>query len=285
MKIIITETQLKKIYSEQETGFTRRLDRIYSNPVTAAKYNSEIKDFYKKYNHQINTIASIGFSLIPLVGPIIGTAISLADAKQYYNEGNKKTAGMVAMFSMIPLVGPLVVKIPGVKQLGVKGMSALADKLSKGQKLTQSEEQIVLGISANQKLVQAEVSKVSQEMAKKTISKKIATTAVKTGKVVTKKTAPYAASYVAYNKGYDYAQRNTPKTKSEKENFNWESVKMAFGSSGSAEDNTLLNNAWNSGWRPGNVVPKQFQTATYQKNYNQEVENIKALDAMVASIK
>lgn len=283
MKIIITETQLKKIYSEQG-GFESRFNRTYSDPDKAAKANRELIDFYQKYNHQINTIASIGFSLIPLVGPLIGSAISLADAKQYYNEGDKKTAGMVAMFSMIPLVGPLISKIPGVKELGVKGMSALGSKLSKGQKLTKAEEQIVAGVSANQKLVQTQVAKVGQEITKKTLPQKVGTAVAKTGKVATKKVAPYAASYGAYNKGYDYVQRNTPKTKTEKENFNWESVKQAFGSSGSAQDNTLLNKAWSAGWRPGNVVPKQFQTALYQKNYNEEMENIKALEAMTASI-
>ena len=285
-KIIrLTESDLirlvKSVIKEQD-GFESRFNRAYSTPDNAAKANKEITDFYSKYNHQINMIASIGLSLIPIVGPIIGTAISLADAKQYYNEGDKKTAGMVAMFSMIPYVGTLLTKIPGVKQLGVKGMSALASKLSKGQKLTQTEETIVTSISANQKLVQDETIKIA-----KSLSQKIKTGVVNTGKSVAKTTAPYAGSYAAYNKGYDYTQRNTPKTKAEKENINWAFVKTSFGSSGSKEDNVLLNNAWNGGWRPGNVVPKQFQTLEYQKQnvYNQEAENIKKLDALVASLK
>jgi hypothetical protein len=130
-------------------------------------------------------------------------------------------------------------------------------------------------------LVQTEALKKSQEIAKKTIPQKITQGVKKVGKFV----APYAASYVAYNKGYDYVQRNTPKTKAEKEKIDWAFVKTAFGSSGSKEDNNLLNNAWNNGWRPGNIVPKQFQTALYQKNNNEETENIKKLEAMMASSK
>jgi hypothetical protein len=272
---------IKRVYLEQDS-FESRFNRSYSTADGAAKANKEIKDFYNQYHHQINTIASIGLSLIPIVGPIIGTAVALVDAKQYYNENDKKTAGMVAMFSMIPYVGTLITKIPGVKELGVKGMAALASKLGKSQKLTQAEENIVKSISTNQKLVQDETAEIAMSL-----SQKIKTGVVNTGKVVVKKVAPYAASYVGYNKGYDYAQRKTPKTKSEKENLNWDFVKSSFGSSGSLQDNTLLNQAWNSGWRPGNVVPKQFQTLEYQKQnvYNQEAENIKKLMAMTSSSK
>jgi len=283
MKIIINESQLNRLFLEQDTGFSRSLDRVHSNVETSAKFNREIIDFYKQYQHQINSIASIGLSFIPIIGPVIGTAIALVDAKQYYDENDKKTAGMVAMFSMIPYVGTLITKIPGVKELGVKGMAALASKLGKSQKLTQAEETIVKSISTNQKLVQTEVLKKSQEIAKKTIPQKITQGVKKVGTFV----APYAASYVGYNKGYDYAQRDTPKTKAEKEKIDWDFVKSSFGSSGSKEDNTLLNKAWDSGWRPGNVVPKQFQTLEYQKQnvYNEEAENIKKLEAMMASSK
>ena len=281
MKIIITERQLKKIYTEQETGFTRRLDRIYSNADTASKYNSEIIDFYKKYKHEINMIASIGLSFIPLVGPILGTTIALVDAKQYYDENDKKTAGMVALFSILPFVGPLVSKIPGIKELGVKGMSALASKLGKGQKLTETEQKIVTAISNNGELIQSQVPKVATQIAKKTIPQKIGSFAGKTVKAV----APYVAAGAAYNKGYDYVQRNNPRTKAEKENFDWENVKLSFGSSGSAQDNMLLNKAWDKGWRPGQVVPKKFQTLLYQKNYNEESENINKLQQLIAQYK
>jgi hypothetical protein len=278
MKIIINEYQLNRLFLEQDTGFSRFLDRTHSNAETSAKFNIEIIDFYKKYNHQINMISSIGLSFIPIVGPLISTSISLADAKQYYDEGDKKTAGLVGMFSMIPFIGPVLSKIPGVKELGVKGMAALASKLGKGQKLSASEQNIILSVSNNQKLIQSEITK---QLAKKTIPQKIGQGTKKVGKFV----VPYAAAGYGYNKAYDYVKRNTPKTKAEKENVDWEFVKTSFGSSGSKEDNVLLNNAWNSGWRPGNVVPKQFQTALYQKNYNEDDSNIKELETLITKNK
>jgi hypothetical protein len=36
----------------------------------------------------------------------------------------------------------------------------------------------------------------------------------------------------------------------EKEGYDWKSTKDIFGSTGSAEDNTLLTKAWKEGWRP-----------------------------------
>jgi len=208
MKIIINESQLNRLFLEQD-GFESRFNRSYSTADGAAKANKEIKDFYNQYRHQINMIAGIGLSFIPIIGPVIGSAISLVDAKQYYDEGDKKTAGMVSMFSMIPYVGTLITKIPGVKELGVKGMAALASKLGKSQKLTQAEETIVKSISANQKLVQTEVLKKSQEIAKKTKPQKITQGVKKVGKFTAKNVAPYAVAGVTYEKVYD--KLNTPK--------------------------------------------------------------------------
>ena len=209
MKIIIYESQLNRLFLEQDTGFSRSLDRTHSNVETSAKFNREIIDFYKQYHHQINSIASIGLSFIPIIGTAMSSTIALVDAKQYYDENDKKTAGMVAMFSMIPIVGPLISKIPGVKELGVKGMAALASKLGKSQKLTQAEETIVKSISTNQKLVQTEALKKSQEIAKKTIPQKITQGVKKVGKFTAKNVAPYAVAGGAYEKLYD--KLNTPK--------------------------------------------------------------------------
>lgn len=285
MNILINTKQLNFLL-EQDTGYTMRLDRIYSNPETASKFNREMIDFYTQYKHQINMVASIGLSLIPIIGPILGTSISLLDAKQYYDEGDKKTAGLVGMFSMIPFLGPVVSKIPLLRSMSSKSLSNIAAKLSKGQKLNSAEQNIVLQVSENQNLIRSEITKLT---AKKTIPQKIASTASKTGKVtakagasVGKSVAPYAAAGYGYSKTYDYVQRNTPKTKSEKEGLNWEFVRQSFGSSGSKEDNILLNNAWKKGWRPGQVVPGEFQTNTYKENFSQEDENINKLEQLIA---
>ena len=52
----------------------------------------------------------------------------------------------------------------------------------------------------------------------------------------------------------------------EKLGLTWAQVKERFGSSGQGTDNQLLYKAWKGGWRPGQEVPAQFQTATYKSN-------------------
>jgi hypothetical protein len=48
--------------------------------------------------------------------------------------------------------------------------------------------------------------------------------------------------------------------------LDWIAVKKEFGSTGTKDDNIKLNQAWNSGWRPGKDVPDTYQTALYKQN-------------------
>jgi hypothetical protein len=57
------------------------------------------------------------------------------------------------------------------------------------------------------------------------------------------------------------------KYKVEELGLNWSEVKYQFGSSGTTEDNTLLLNALNSGWVPGQPVPEKFRTKTTKSIY------------------
>ena len=58
-------------------------------------------------------------------------------------------------------------------------------------------------------------------------------------------------------------------------------MRTSFGSSGSEQDNVMLTKAWDKGWRPGTVVPNEFQTKQYQAQYNKEVEDLKQLEALI----
>jgi len=108
--------------------------------------------------HTIATIAQIGTAFIPFVGPLISAGIGLADAGLYYKEGDKNAAGLTAAFSMIPFVGKLVSKIPGVKELGVKGMAALSTKIAKGSKyFTQAETEIANAVTKYRTEVQQQL--------------------------------------------------------------------------------------------------------------------------------
>jgi hypothetical protein len=114
--------------------------------------------------HILAMVLGIGASFIPVVGPFIAAGIGLADAALYYKEGDNQSAGLTAAFSMLPFVGSVVSKIPGVKQLGAKGMAALSSKLSKGQKLTQLEAEIVNSINKFKQLINSELTKASSKI-------------------------------------------------------------------------------------------------------------------------
>ena len=166
--------------------------------------------------HTIAAIAAIGTAFIPVVGPFIAAGIGLADAAMYYKEGDTKTAGMVGLFAILPGVGAIAPKIPGILKLGVKGMSSLAVKLSKGTKITDPiEVAVVNAINQNKQFIQSSVSNhvkvLSQQTATKTTNNQIKTSLLglaKTG-------LTYGATGVAYNTGFDYMSK-----KEEQQNIN-----------------------------------------------------------------
>ena len=61
--------------------------------------------------------------------------------------------------------------------------------------------------------------------------------------------------------GYKISSETDPKTGKP---YKTEDVKNEFGSTGAFEDNTLLNGAWEEGWRPGMEVPEKYQTDLYK---------------------
>lgn len=201
MKIILTESQLKRVITEQPAGLGPVGGYEHQKP-EAIKKAFELTGLSP---HTIMTIAAIGSAFIPVIGPFISAGIGLADAAMYYREGDTKTAGMVGLFSILPGIGPLVPKIPGILKLGVKGMSSLAVKLSKGTKITDPIEiGVVNAINQNKQLVQSSVNtyvkSLSQQAAAKATSNQVKTSLLglaKTG-------LTYGATGVAYNFGYDY---------------------------------------------------------------------------------
>ena len=101
---------------------------------------------------------------------MVSAAIGAADAYRYATENNPKMAGLTLLLSALPGIGSLANKIPGVKQLGTKGMEALSDKIAKGvTKLLPEEGAIINYIKANPKFVQMEyetfIDKTSKELA------------------------------------------------------------------------------------------------------------------------
>ena len=278
MKYIITEKQYVYI-SEQGT---------LSPP---GGYEWEKPDAIKKQHemqmkslgidvHEYNQLHALIYSFIPVIGPVIGGSIGLADAKMLWDEGEKKEAGLVALFSLIPAIGGLANKL-GLSKWTSKALSEIAKKINLGTKLSSLEVQVVKNITKNKKFIESEVQKLGKEGVVQAVKRIAVTNAKKIGKEVAK----YAAIGTAYSKGYDAINSNDPKVKVSKENMDWAFVKNAFGSSGSKEDNEKLNQAWDAGWRPGQVVPEKFQLEKYRIKYKEETDNMNTLAQLIASVK
>lgn len=274
----------KVIHEQQDLGLKgKTLSPKYAPP----KYGENTPEWH----HTMNMLLGIGSSFFGPIGMITAAGIGLADAKQYYDEGDTKTAGMVAMFSFLPGAGQIPKLFPAIRQLGAKGMAALAPKLFPGGgSLSKVESEVVQEISENLPLIQQELNAHVMNLAAqgaKTVTNPTKAQALKNlakqgVKGLTKAVAPFVAAGGAYGQGYDAAQKNTPKSKVESEGLEWEFVRTTFGSSGSQQDNVLLTKAWDKGWRPGIIVPKEFRTQKYQNELDQEEKNLEQLDGLIA---
>ena len=208
----VTRGKANPLSEQNDLAFDRR----YGTAAAAEKSNREnrelvqgVVDFYKKYNHEVNTVLGIGAFFIPYVGPAISSGIALMDAAQYYKEGDTKMAGMVGMFSILPGVGTVVSKIPGVKTLGAKGMAELAKKLTLGTKITNPTEiEVVTQIAKYKNLIKAEMEKIGKDatiaaarkgVQKNIVKKNVANKAVGAGTSL----LGYGGLGVAYSMGYD----------------------------------------------------------------------------------
>ena len=94
---------------------------------------------------------------------------------------------------------------------------------------------------------------------------------------------PEVQQWIAEKYNYiKYVNREDIRGLVEKEGYQWEKTKQVFGSNGSTLDNSLLTNAWKSGWRPFDKnliksgkeitlddmnlnVPEKFQTTTFKE--------------------
>ena len=232
MDYLITESQLKVIVNEQGMG------GMFSPQYVAGTVNKELQQIDP---HTQLAILQIGTAFIPFVGPLISAGIGLYNAKMYYDEGDTKTAGLVGLFACIPGVSGLASKL-GLTKWTAKALGELGKKISTGSKLLPQEIQVANIVAKNKNLILADI---------------------KASPVIAKEITKQAAGG-AYSKAYDAAQKDTPRDKVKREGMDWNLVKTEFGSSGTEQDNTLLNQAWTKGWRPGQVVPQEFQTKTYK---------------------
>jgi hypothetical protein len=181
MKFIIKESQhnflLEQMPEPGDKGFEtkkptkaqqkRSDDYAEEGGIKNEPTNVSISGFYNpKDKHKYLTILQIGTAFIPYVGPFISAGIGLYDAKTYYDEGDKTSAGLTAAFSMLPFAGSIVMKIPGVKELGVKGMAALSSKLISKKALSKAELEIANSIVQWEPKIQKELMKMAPKLTK-----------------------------------------------------------------------------------------------------------------------
>ena len=103
---------------------------------------------------------------------------------------------------------------------------------------------------------------------------------------------PEVQQWIAEKYNYiKYVNREDIRGLVEKEGYQWENTKKVFGSNGSTLDNSLLTNAWKSGWRPFDKnlikagkeitiedmnlnIPEKFQTTTFKERMAQMVKGV-----------
>jgi hypothetical protein len=239
---------------------------------TASKQVAELrKSLGLDDPHTWLQIGGVAAFLIPGIGAALALGLSLgfdaADTVLYWNEGNKEMAGLSALLSVLPLVGD----IPGVKNFSASVIKSTKDKLKKvaqGVKNVQflpNEMQLVSYIKKNNvQIAKSADNKIKVNLKKKKQAPAILNT-IKGGAKLGLHLGAYSVASDVYGDVYQSLQSDTPKVVAQKLGYEWEYVKDAFGSDGSAKDNLLLKNALLKGWKPGDEIPEDLQTDTIKK--------------------
>jgi hypothetical protein len=169
----ITNVKYNSIYEQMND---LAFDRRYGTADAAEKSNRANRELINAIGgpHRVLELMSIGSIFIPVVGPLISMGLGFADSALYMKEGKKKEAAVAAILSILPQVGEVVSSIPAVKQLGQKGMQALANKLASNMELGMLEKRALEDILRKKSMVY----KAVQDYTKKVVhngSQKLAT--------------------------------------------------------------------------------------------------------------
>lgn len=154
---------LNENIEEQDTRFTRDLDRIYSNPNTAREYNREMAQFTIDFANWI----SDPHVFLPLAALILtvatgGTAglvaaglLELADVALYINEKDYTSAGIGVIFALIP--GAQLIRRLGVGEITENQVKTLIRKVSNKLDLTNTEKNILNAIEENKNWIKSQI--------------------------------------------------------------------------------------------------------------------------------
>jgi hypothetical protein len=205
MIIKLTESELRtiiqRVIDEQSMGGMTSPQTFANTSVEGAKYLMELDP------HTRNMILGIGLSFFGPVGLLLAAGVGLMDAKMYYDEGDKYTAGLIGMFSLLPSAG-LLTKLGLSSKWTAKNLVPIARKIKLGQKLFPEEVEVVNKITKNRQLIQNELKKYAditlqqaKQKARQTATKQtIKKTPRRVGAFVGKN---IVAPSVAYDVGYN----------------------------------------------------------------------------------
>ena len=234
--------------------------------------------------HNLLTALEIGTGLLGVAFPpllFVSAGISAIDAKLYWDQGDKKMAGLTALFMLLPGSMQAVKAFgPGLKTLGPKGMSLLAGKLAKGTALTVIEKEVVETIAKNPTILQQVAAGAKAAAAK----------AAPVVKPLAKEIATYAAVGTVYGTGYDavagtgqFGLAEFIKTQGYTQN-DVKAILSAFGSDDTKEQNSMIVSAMKEGWKLGNIVPEKWRTPSYTAQLKQDTDAVAALDKRLAEL-
>jgi hypothetical protein len=169
----------------------------------------------------------------------------------------------------------LVGDIPGVKNFSSSVVKSTKDKLKKvaqGVKNVQflpAEIQLVNFLKKNNvQIVKSANKNIQSKLVKNKKAPAILNT-IKGGAKIGLELGVYSAVSDVYGSAYQSIQSDTPKVIAQKMGYEWDYIKDAFMSSGSAEDNLKLKKALQMGWKPGDEIPESLQTNLFKS----ELEN------------
>lgn len=138
---------------EQDTRFTRYLDKVDSDPKSAAKFHKDISNFFQENRHGVLQVAAFGALAFGPVGKFLSLGLELADASLYYKEGDKYMTGLTLAFSLIPGLQ----LIPGFKNITKQSLVKILKFMELGPKskivLSQTEKETAEQIAKNSKWI------------------------------------------------------------------------------------------------------------------------------------
>jgi hypothetical protein len=162
MKIILTESQLRKILNEQmgHKSFMGPNHAHYKNNPSGF-----VSDTQKWMDGIVDTaedpvfweIMGIALAFVPYIGIPLAMGAELNAARLYKEKGDNFNATVTGILALLPLVG----KIPGVKQVTSSFIRGIKESIKTGVELTSNQLKYIKTLIDNKVIIQKEIKKIN----------------------------------------------------------------------------------------------------------------------------